>query len=271
MSSRGEPVARGARWARSPSRVLPQPRPRLRRERWRQNAQLEAIGLLPMVDPQRPGHCTREMARQMIAPASLNHEADHDHAQRHRRETLLCFDILLWKKATRDHRNGGICAAIAAGYLTRELEAEIVRLFRLDLTQKEINRLVPLGIHSIERISKRLRAAEWKKAQGRRIPAEVKEKIVEGIRTMQRPGWREITNRSLARQFLVSEEFVVDLRRALGDREDRRFRKKLSTTQVRQAVAMLRRHTWRTVAQAFGCALHTLQKVCPLKSGIGEP
>ena len=224
------------------------------------------MGLLPMVDENRPGHCTREQARSLIQPASLNGNAEHDRAQRHRTETLLAFDVLLWQRATLNHRNRGIGRAIERGFLTAELEAEIVRLFRASLTQKEINERLPIGIHSVGRISKRHRASEWKKGQGRRIPAETRSRIVAAIRVMQRSGpWHDMTNRSIAREFFVSPDYVADLRRELGDTEDRRFRRKLSADQVREARRMLREGaSWRCVAQAFHVALWTLQKLCPV-------
>lgn len=234
------------------------------------SAWIEAKGLLRMLDSGRPGSTTRETLRTLISPASLTGDSKHDNAQRHRAGTLIAFDCLLWRRAVRNHRGGGILAAFRAGYLTVELKREIVRLFRTGLKHREINLHVPIGHHAIARISKQLRAAEWKQAQGRRIPADMKGQIVEAIRTMQRPGWSEITNRSIAREFLVSDEYVAALRRDLGDTEDRRFRRKLTDSDVRRANSMLREgHTWRSVAQAFHVALWTLQKVCPVTGRRG--
>ncbi len=223
----------------------------------------EALGLLPMLDPSRPGHVTREQARALIAPASLNGDVEHDHAQHHRTETLLAFDSILWQQAIVDHRNGGVRAALEAGYLTRELEAEIVRLFRTGAGHAEIRARIPVGHVLIETISKRHRASEWKSYRGRRIPAETRSRIVAAIRQMQRPGPHDITTKWIAWKFFVSPDYVADLRRELGDREDRRLRRKLDAHQVRQANRMLREGaTWRSVAQAFHVALWTLQRVC---------
>jgi transposase-like protein len=132
------------------------------------------------------------------------------------------------------------------------LRSQVSRRLRQGLSQKQIEKAVPVSQGFIQELSKQTRASWSKLGRGRRISPEMKQTITERIKN----GAKSI---DLEREFSVCSHTVRKWRRALNDREDRRRRKKLTKQQIEQATAQLRSgSTWRAVAWSLGVNERTL-------------
>ena len=136
--------------------------------------------------------------------------------------------------------------------VSERMRGQVSLRLRQGLSQKEIEKALPVSQGFIQELSKQTSASWSKLGRGRRISPELKQTIMERIKA----GAKSI---ELEREFAVCSHTVRKWRRALNDGEDRRRRKKLTEQQIEQATAQLRSgQTWRAVAWSLGVNEKTL-------------
>ncbi len=137
-----------------------------------------------------------------------------------RRAVLLSFDAL----RTRHHGQH-------RAFISDELRTEIVRLLKRNFSWKKIEHALGISSTILRRVALPLRASTWKCGRGRRFTPETIEQIKQAILT----------------------------EKTMGDYENRRHRKKLTTEQLVQARAQVANGArWRDAAKKFNVSPATL-------------
>jgi hypothetical protein len=168
-----------------------------------------------------------------------------------RREVRLSFDCLI---ARRRRRGKGFRKNVDTKAVSMELRNEIGRLLRLGWSHKRILATLNCGPWIIYRIARRIRASYFKHGRGRRFSPEQMDKMRAAIKSGK-------TSVTIEREFHIDPHTVWKLRCELGDREDRRRRKKLSAQQIASATEALKSgREWRDVARDIGVSDTTLYR-----------
>jgi hypothetical protein len=175
----------------------------------------------------------------------------------YRRQVRLHFDAIVARKPLPKGTKQKI--RCMTKLVSPELKREVENQLREGRSLAQIRATVPVGAGLILHLSKKLHASYLKKGRGRRLPPEVQEHIRAAIREGRRPI-------DVVRRFHVSEHTVRKFRHALGDFENRRYRKKLTAEQIAKATEGLRRGgTWSKVASDLGVGLHRLMQEVPFR------
>ena len=110
-----------------------------------------------------------------------------------------------------------------------QLRREVFRLLRTNSFAAVQQQLaIPMAV--IRRISKETHAARWKVGRGRQLSPETRHKILARIR-------QDARSIDLRREFHISDWIVQKLRREIGDRENRLYRRGWDTAKVKEALA----------------------------------
>jgi transposase-like protein len=170
---------------------------------------------------------------------------------------MLYFDSITARFPKHDHR---LRIQMKAKPVSDELRAEALRLLRLGVPHRSVLQQLP-GVFPqlIRDLSKAHRIAYTKRGPGRRVSAELRERIKDAIKAASATGE---TLCSIERRFHCSDDTVSKCRRELGDLSNWRHKRKLSPEQVEEAHRLLanRAMTWRATAARYGVCLATLQK-----------
>ena len=172
-------------------------------------------------------------------------------ALHYRQKVLLSFEIALWKRPQ---------GPLPRGPLPPVLRGAACDLLKSGLSHETINKRLPIGLAAIHKLSVEIGAAYLKPhGRGRRFTPEFREKIRAAVKS----GCRSC---DIERQFQIDEHTVRDVRRELGDFENRTLRQKLTPEQLAQAanqIASGRR--WRDVAAALHVSPSTLLRWCTFR------
>jgi len=132
-----------------------------------------------------------------------------------RLQVRMCFDALVFHRRPPQEK--------------AKFEKQVAELLQKGHTQKAIRCWLPVSNNFIRAVSKKCRATTGLRRRGRRFSPEEKEKILAAVRS----GARAV---DLMRDFHISRDCALQLRHAIGDREDRRQRHSWDTEAVRRAL-----------------------------------
>lgn len=169
----------------------------------------------------------------------------------YRRCVRLHFDIFVARLPKRGNR---LRRRVNGNNISDTLKAEACKLLRAGWSHARILARLPVGPGCVLGLSKRIGASYLKRGRGKRLSPELKAKISEAVKAGQ-------CSAEIERQFQVCWHTVIKFRRAIGDFENRRHRRRLLPQQIEQASRDLGRgEKWSNVAAKLGVSLHTLQK-----------
>lgn len=165
-----------------------------------------------------------------------------------RPQVRLAFDTIIYRKRLSSE-------------VGPALRSEILRSLRSGLSQKAVAFRMKIPEDVVRKIAQAARVSNFKRGRGRRFSEEERAQIIEAVRSGARAT-------ELIARFGISRETVKEFRWRLGDRADRRHRRKLTDEQIARAEELLRSGMrWRDVAPAIGCCLTTLVRTVPFRKG----
>jgi len=207
----------------------------------------EARGLLALV---RSGQQDVDAVRKLIGNGSP-----------FRRKVRLRFDSLVARLPVKGNGlNQRFKNKLVSAALKKEVEAQL----RSGRSQERIRSTINVGPGLILNISKEIRASYLKVGRGRRLSPQLKADIRAAIQAAKSPA-------EIVRTLQVSEKTVRKFRHALGDFENRRFRRKLSAEQIAEATRELQGgQKWRVVAAQFNVSPTTLGHAVPFRKKHGR-
>jgi hypothetical protein len=169
-----------------------------------------------------------------------------------RKEVRLRFDVLVVHSSPHD---GRLLRNARQNRISSALKKEICRLLRAGWSHSRIRAALPVGYPLILQLSKELGAPYLKQSgRGRRFTASLREQIRAAVQSGRRSA-------DIEREFQIDYDTVLLFRRELGDFEDRRHWKKMSSEQIDQATEALKNgRRWRDVASDFNVTPTTLQR-----------
>jgi hypothetical protein len=156
---------------------------------------------------------------------------------KYRFEILLAFDVLRIKPGRPVE-------------ITPELRAEILRLLRLNFSQKQVARALHMSPSMIWRVARPLQASTLKRGRGRRFTSGQLEAIRAAIRAGD-------SSKEIVETFHIHWQTVKRLRIQLGDTKNHHFDRKLSAQQVAEIRAHLAAHsmTWKEMTVKYGVSI----------------
>jgi DNA-binding CsgD family transcriptional regulator len=156
---------------------------------------------------------------------------------KYRFEILLAFDVLRIKPGRPVE-------------ITPELRAEIVRLLRLNFSQKQVARALRMSASMVWRVAKPAAASTLKRGRGRRFTSGQ----IEAIRAAIRAG---DSSKEIIEAFHIHPQTVKKFRIQLGDTTNYHFDRKLSARQVAEIRAHLAAHslTWKEMTARYGISI----------------
>jgi hypothetical protein len=152
---------------------------------------------------------------------------------RYRFQILLAFDVLRIKPGR-------------PAEITPELRAEILRLLRLNFSQKQVARALLMSPSMVWRVARPLQASTLKRGRGRRFTSGQLEAIRAAIRAGD-------SSKEIVETFHIHWQTVKRLRIELGDTKNHHYDRKLSSQQVAEIRAHLSAHsmTWKEMTERY--------------------
>ena len=176
-----------------------------------------------------------------------------------RQKILDAFDSLV----ARLGKNGKSLRNMKHSAVSDRLRDQVLSRLRKGVSQKEIEKAVPVSPGVVQELSKETRASWAKTGRGRRLSPALKQTLTERLKAGAKPI-------ELERAFAVCSHTIRKMRRALNDGEDRRHRRKLTPAQIEEATSQLRAgRTWRAVAWDFKVDEGTLSHCVPFRKRGG--
>lgn len=216
----------------------------------------EARALLPLLKlPRESVETIRALIS--VSPAEENElrkdERDAEKIIRFRQKTLQEFERLVVcppkRKRKIAHRTK----------IPAETCAEILRLFKLGHSIREVHALVKCGFYMLNSLSMESGQAFEKKVRGHRLSPETKNAICDALQS----GHSAV---ALAKQYGTTHKMILIYRKRLGINVDLRRHQALNTAQIARATQMLEAgSTWAQAAREFGVAIRTIIRFVPYR------